>query len=67
MIHSFNLNLRDSYILIIHKLLSKILRLWLEPFYNKETGPDDSQLLQTANALAITLEMDDTVIYQGLQ
>ena len=54
-------------ILIIHKLLSKILRLWLEPFYNKETGPDDSQLLQTANALAITLEMDDTVIYQGLQ
>jgi len=56
-----------KYILIIHKFLSKFLRLWLEPFYNKETGPDDSQLLQTANALAITLEMDDTVIYQGLQ
>ena len=44
-----------------------IIRLWLDPYYDKESGPNESKLLQSANALATTLEMDDIVVYQGLK
>ena len=42
-------------------------RLWLEPYFDKDNGPNESKLLQSANTLATTLEMDDLVVYQGLK
>jgi hypothetical protein len=41
-------------------------RLWLEPYYTKESGSDESKLLQISSALATTLEMDDMEVFQGL-
>ena len=43
------------------------IKLWQYPYYDKETGPNESKILQCANNLATTLELEDLEIYQGLK
>lgn len=46
--------------------LNKI-KLWLDPYYDQENGSNDSKLLESANTIAMELEMDDVEVYQGLK
>ncbi len=43
------------------------IKLWVDPYYSPDTGANEEKLLQTANALATTLELDDIVVYQGIK
>ena len=44
------------------------IKLWLEPYYDKETlTPNESNMIQTANSLALELEMDDMEVLRGLK
>ena len=43
------------------------IKLWLEPYYdNVSKSPHESKMLQTANALAPELELDDMEVYNGM-
>ena len=43
------------------------IKLWLEPYYNNVSkSPLESKMLQTANALAPELELDDMEVYDGM-
>ena len=43
------------------------IKLWLEPYYDVEKRiAQESKLLQTANALAPELELDDIEVFNGL-
>ena len=43
------------------------IKLWLEPYYDVEKKiTQESKLLQTANALAPELELDDIEVFNGL-
>lgn len=43
------------------------IKLWIDPYYDSENKvPFESKMLQTANALAPELELDDIVVYNGM-
>lgn len=43
------------------------IKLWLAPFYNQDTcTPNQDKMLQTANALAPELELDDLQVFNGM-
>jgi len=43
------------------------IKLWLDPYYdNDNKTPFETKMLQTANALAPDLEMDDMEVYNGM-
>ena len=43
------------------------IKLWTPPYYDKDNPEDDAKLLQLASTLAVTLEMDDVEILEGLK
>ena len=44
------------------------IKLWLDPYYdNDNKAPFETEMLQTANALAPELEMDDMEVYNGMK
>lgn len=42
-------------------------RLWEEPYFNQESGPQDEKLLELACNLSPTLEMDQMIVLGGLR
>ena len=44
------------------------IKLWLDPYYDNDNKvPLETEMLQTANALAPELEMDDVEVYNGMK
>jgi len=44
-----------------------VLRLWLSPYFEPGVGSSDAQLLELAATLGPSLELDEMVVYKGLQ
>jgi hypothetical protein len=44
-----------------------IFRLWLAPYFETGVGPVGAQLQELASTLAPTIELDDIIVYRGLQ
>ena len=42
-------------------------RLWEEPYFSQDTGPQDEKLLELACNLSPTLEMDQMFVLGGLR
>ena len=42
-------------------------RLWEEPYFSKDSGPQDEKLLELACNLSPTLEMDQMFVLGGLR
>ena len=60
--------LEEAHLSQIRNLMNENkIKLWVDPYYSKETGPNEEKLLQTSNALATTLEMDDLAVYRGIK